>query len=328
MTQPLPEPVLGVAWRALRQDDAEALHTLVRNSQRVDATPFISSLEEIRQQMTDPQDDLSADSVAGVLPDGTLAAYGTVHMRSLATRRRAAHQDGTVRPDLRRRGLGTAVMRWTEARARERLAGFADGLPRVLEAWSNQRWEGHRALFGAQGYRPIRYYDDMRRPLAEPIPEAALPTGLHFELWTPELDEAFRQAHNESFVDHWGSEPLSAEAWGHQFIGSPYFRPDLTHGVFEGVELVGYCMSYHSPDDTQVTGRAEGWLGQIGVRRAWRSRGVATSVMCHVMRAMSAAGLDYASLDVDSENPSGAVGLYTRLGFRTDERWVRWAKPA
>ena len=32
-----------------------------------------------------------------------------------------------------------------------------------------------------------------------------------------------------------------------------------------------------------------------------------------------------ASLDVDSENPTGALGLYERAGFRTDRRWTNYA---
>jgi ribosomal protein S18 acetylase RimI-like enzyme len=168
----------------------------------------------------------------------------------------------------------------------------------------------------------------MRRPLSEPIPDAPLAAGLRFMLWAPDTDELFRQSHNDAFRDHWGSEPLPPDMWRHHVSGSQHFRPDLSWGVFEGDDLVGYCTGYHAPEDAQATGRLEGWLGQIGVRRAWRGKGVASAVMCHVMRAMAEAGMDDACLDVDSENPSGAVGLYTRLGFQRVERWIRWAKAA
>ncbi|HEV6955547.1 MAG TPA: GNAT family N-acetyltransferase, partial [Promicromonospora sp.] len=33
------------------------------------------------------------------------------------------------------------------------------------------------------------------------------------------------------------------------------------------------------------------------------------------MRAFAADGMQYASLDVDTENPSGAHGLYASLGY-------------
>ncbi|HSH21846.1 MAG TPA: GNAT family N-acetyltransferase [Candidatus Caenarcaniphilales bacterium] len=328
MTAQISVTIPGIAWRAMRMDDAEQLHTLVRQSETFDGMPFVTSLDEIHRQLADPESDLATDTIAAVLPDGQLAAFGASRTRADVTHRRALGQDGTVRPDLRRRGLGTAVLAWTEGRSRERHRELGDQVPAFLEVWSNERSEDRRAFFSSRAYQPIRYYDEMRRPLRDEIPSAALSDGLRLERWTSELDEAFREAHNDAFADHWGSEPLSAEMWRHHRSGSPHFRRDLSYGVFEAEVLIGYCLAYHAPEDAQVTGRVDGWLGQIGVRRQWRGRGVATAVMCHVMRGMVEAGMDHACLDVDSQNPTGAVGLYARLAFRTHERWIRWSKPA
>jgi ribosomal protein S18 acetylase RimI-like enzyme len=40
------------------------------------------------------------------------------------------------------------------------------------------------------------------------------------------------------------------------------------------------------------------------------------------MRAFRAEGLDWALLNVDAENPSGARALYERLGFGTHKTYV------
>ena len=318
----------GVIWRPLRIDDVEALHALIRASEIADGVPFVTSLEEAGRQLADPESHLASDTTAAVLPDGRLVAWGASRVRAEATRRRALGQDGTVHPEFRRRGLGSHVLAWTERRGRERNRGIGDNVPAFLEAWSHEGWDDRRILFELHDYRPIRYYDDMRRPLGEPVPEAPLPAGLRFVPWSPDLDESFRAAHNDAFRDHWGSEAMTPQMWRYHFSGSQHFRGDLTYGVVEGDRLIGYCMAYHAPEDAALTGRLEGRLGQIGVRRDSRGRGVASAVMCHVMRAMADAGLDEAGLDVDSENPSGAVGLYGRLGFHRLHRWIRWAKPA
>jgi ribosomal protein S18 acetylase RimI-like enzyme len=34
--------------------------------------------------------------------------------------------------------------------------------------------------------------------------------------------------------------------------------------------------------------------------------------------------MDYASLDVDAENPSGALRLYERMGYRAISRHLAW----
>ena len=35
-------------------------------------------------------------------------------------------------------------------------------------------------------------------------------------------------------------------------------------------------------------------------------------------------GFDRAALDVDSENPTGALGVYERVGFTTQRRWTNY----
>ena len=39
------------------------------------------------------------------------------------------------------------------------------------------------------------------------------------------------------------------------------------------------------------------------------------------MEAFAAAGLEAATLGVDAENPTGALGVYERVGFRPIRRW-------
>jgi ribosomal protein S18 acetylase RimI-like enzyme len=62
-------------------------------------------------------------------------------------------------------------------------------------------------------------------------------------------------------------------------------------------------------------GVREGWTGLLGTRRAHRRRGVGRALLAASLRAFADAGMDAAGLDVDRENPSGALGLYERLGY-------------
>ena len=325
----LPPDAPGVHWRPLAPaDDVAPLHALIRAGETADEAPFATSLDEVRAQVSDPELEPSADVLVGTLEDGRLICVAAVHVRREVATRRAATLYGTVHPDFRRRGLGTILLRWSEARARERLAEHDDGLPQALEAWAYAYWTDRRALFTAFGYRPIRYYEEMRRSLRDSIPAEPLRHGLRHEPWSRERDEQVRLAHNEAFADHWGSQPLTPDSWAHRFVGHPHFRADLSVCVLDGEEVAGYCLSYHSAEDVRVHGRLEGWLGQIGVRRPWRKQGLATYIICEVMRRMAGAGLDHAVLVVDSDNPTGAAGLYRRLGFVTSHRELRWAKDA
>jgi ribosomal protein S18 acetylase RimI-like enzyme len=163
--------------------------------------------------------------------------------------------------------------------------------------------------------------------LREPIPAEATPLPVRIEGYEPALAERVRAAHNEAFADHWSSEPLTPELWTRDFVGDPYFRGDLSFVAFDGGEVAGYTVNYVAEADWEAAGIREGWVGQLGVRRPWRKRGLATALLVRSMRAFRDAGLDAASLGVDAENPTGALGVYERIGFRPFRRSVRMQRP-
>jgi ribosomal protein S18 acetylase RimI-like enzyme len=70
-----------------------------------------------------------------------------------------------------------------------------------------------------------------------------------------------------------------------------------------------------------------GYIGQIGTRRSWRGRGLASALVGAALAAMKDAGYVRAALTVDTENPTGAHGLYERLGFVTERRYVSYQRP-
>ena len=138
--------------------------------------------------------------------------------------------------------------------------------------------------------------------------------GFQLVPWETVDSESIRDAHNEAFADHWGSTPIPRESWEHMGEASD-LRPDLSFVAVADGEVLGYARNAVVPDDWELLGRKEGWVEQLGVRRAWRKRGVASALLGNSMRAFLEDGLDHAALAVDTDNPTGAYGLYRRLGF-------------
>ena len=62
------------------------------------------------------------------------------------------------------------------------------------------------------------------------------------------------------------------------------------------------------------------------MRREFRGRGVAQALLADAMRRFAAAGMDKASLDVDSENPTGALDLYAKMGYVAVNTSMAWDK--
>jgi ribosomal protein S18 acetylase RimI-like enzyme len=74
----------------------------------------------------------------------------------------------------------------------------------------------------------------------------------------------------------------------------------------------------------QATGRREAYVAKVGVLEEHRGRGIAGALLSHCLRQYAEAGYDEASLDVDSENPTGALGVYQRAGFEVESRWTNY----
>jgi ribosomal protein S18 acetylase RimI-like enzyme len=170
------------------------------------------------------------------------------------------------------------------------------------------------------GFHAGRYFATLTRDLSAPLPEVADPEGVAIVPWSDELSSAVRDAKNEAFRDHWGSQPTSEEQWK-SVAGGEFFRPDLSFIALaaEGGAVAGLVVTSVLEHDWPHQGYTSSYIGLLGVRRAWRGLGVAPALLARALDASRAAGLERAVLDVDTENPSGAVGLYTGLGFVPDE---------
>ena len=318
----VPPAHLELRWRPLQRGDAAALHALLDSIETADSARERQSLDEVVEMLTAPMVDLNADSLGGFDDAGTLRAYGLVELRPGETLLRALLRGG-VDPHWRGRGIGRAVLAWVEGRGRQKLARAGSDLPARLAVMVEEGARDQRRLYAAAGFSPVRWYTTMRRALTTPLPEAPVPDGLRLVPWTDDLDEAVRLAHNEAFADHWGSEPLSPEAWGHHdaHFASAWSFIALTVDD----DVAGYVISGRYPQDWPVLGYSCGFTDVLGVRRPWRRRGLAGALLVAAMRAYLADGMEYALLRVDTANPTGAVGLYERLGYEAAHGYVLYS---
>jgi ribosomal protein S18 acetylase RimI-like enzyme len=235
---------------------------------------------------------------------------------------------GWVHPDWRRRGLGRAMLRHGEARLRERaVAEEAAGetRPALLGSWSLDDAIGNRTLLGSEGYRPVRWFVEMTRPDLDDIPRLGLPAGLELRPVHEDRARDVLIADSEAFQDHWGARQMS-EADVRRILGEPDTDLTLWQVAWAGDEVAGSVLPMIFPANNEASGIRRGWLDRVSVRRPWRRRGVAAALMAAALEALRERGMEVASLGVDADNPSGALGLYERLGFRVDRRSAAYRK--
>ncbi|WP_053203916.1 GNAT family N-acetyltransferase [Jiangella muralis] len=314
---PLPADV-GLTWRPLTPGDVPAWLALCEVVEDHDHANERSAESELTDRFKGAWRDPARDNVAGFDANGHVRAYTWVEFRPVTEGTQAPVLFGAVHPDYRQRGIGRALLAWSEARARQQLAAATVNLPARIRVYLDEPHTEARRLAEAAGFTPIRWYVDMRRDLGVDLPAGDVPGGLRIEPYSKERDDDIRVAHNESFArDHWGSSPIDAEAWALDVVGGEKFRPDWSFvAVEEGTgRVAGYLMSGAYDQDWEPQGFTEGWTDLVSVRREWRGRGLAGALLTAAMRAYAAGGMQYAGLDVDTDNPSGALGVYTRLGY-------------
>jgi ribosomal protein S18 acetylase RimI-like enzyme len=183
-------------------------------------------------------------------------------------------------------------------------------------------------LLAAFGMLPERWNFVMRTHLGDVPEPPAVPDGFSLVRYSAELDRAMLEAHNAAFVDHPNFTPWTDVMWKQWVSDSRNFRPELSLLVVEDTapdRVVAYVQSNEFDAYFQATGRREAYVAKVGTRREHRGRGLAGLLLAHSLALYQQAGFDEASLDVDSENPTGALGIYERAGFEVESRWTNYA---
>jgi mycothiol synthase len=116
----------------------------------------------------------------------------------------------------------------------------------------------------------------------------------------------------DSFSDHYGYVPQPFEQWFH--FRTRFFKaePELWILAMDGEKIAGMALC-----SSQRPGQPDlGWISTLGVRRAWRRRGLALAILHHAFQLLAARGIARAGLGVDAQSLTGATRLYEKAGMR------------
>lgn len=307
-----------VTLRPMDRADLPTVHAVLRECEIHDRIPIVTTLTLLEEELCNDPVDLATDArVAEV--DGSIVGFvHTYHLPS-EVREERCYVFGNVAPSFRRQGIGTQLMHWAMARAEEQLRSSGRSLPRYIRADRLDHVEGAHALFRKMGMTPVRYHEELLRPLDD-LPPVSLPPGARIVPWPVDRSDELLAVKNEAFADHWGSTPTTDEHWRQLTEGS-FSRPDLSSAVLdEHDRIVALCLVTRFPEDDELLGRRDAWIDKLATVREWRGRGLASALVAHSLQLFHADGLTHASIGVDADNPTGAARLYKALGFRTQHR--------
>ncbi|MCW2640995.1 MAG: GCN5-related N-acetyltransferase [Dactylosporangium sp.] len=226
---------------------------------------------------------------------------------------------GGVHPRWRGRGIGRELLGWEHDRAADIHRAVAPGAAWEIHVGALAEDETTISLYRRFDLTPVRYWFDMVASTASTT-AVVPPAGLQSTTYRSTYEKDLYEAHMEAFADHWGFQRRDCEEWATLTVRSQAFIPELSVVASDGDEIAGYVLSYGDADPARI------YIGQVGVRRPWRRRGLAGALLSRVLDAARAAGKDFAALGVDADSPTGAVGVYERVGFTAESRAVTYSR--
>ncbi len=288
-------------------DDLSAIAAfLADDEERQLGRPSLAGENDLRAWLGSA--DLERDSWLYERGEGGIAAFGWVEPHTGGV----GVAVGVVHEEAKGRGIGSELVARAEARLRE---SGSERIHEIAFAVDGRAAE----LFAAHGYREVRRFWEMAIELDGPPPESSLPDGMRIETFAEAEAKSFHDALDEAFQDHWEHHTRPFEEWWEEKRNAPDFDPTLWFVVRDGEQLAAVVRN----DPNRNGG---GWVGALGVRRAWRGRGLGRALLLHTFGEFHRRGVSRISLGVDAENPTGATRLYESVGMTTEDEQVVFEK--
>jgi ribosomal protein S18 acetylase RimI-like enzyme len=147
-------------------------------------------------------------------------------------------------------------------------------------------------------------------------------TGFSVRPYRVEDAEALRAAINEAFAGAPLFHEISPGNFREFFLNQRGTDTSLWRLAWDGGELAGYVLAWPNHGSDHTTG----WVGNLGVRLAWRKRGLGGGLLRSAFGLLYDRGLRVAGLGVDAENVTGALRLYENAGMRRELRQDNWVR--
>ena len=225
-----------------------------------------------------------ADGMADVLSEDD--AFALVHDGDLSL---------VVRPTMRGRGLGTALLGRLET-------SYAGG----LTAWSHGNHPAAARLAAAYDWDRVRDLWVMRRSSSLPLPDLEVPAGVTIRSWRDGDADAIVAVNAAAFAHHPEQGAMDAANLARR-MAEPWFDPAGLLIAEDASGVLGFHWTKRHDDRT-------GEVYVVGVAPAAQGRGLGKVLTLAGLHHLVGAGVDEVLLYVESDN-APAVAVYSRLGF-------------
>jgi mycothiol synthase len=220
-----------------------------------------------------------------------------------------------VLPEYRRRGVAKTLMS-------EALQSLRQREMRTVDTWAQTDKEGCVHLYESLGFKQARFTSMMKRSLNS-LPAAQENMEARIREAQVKDDEDIRllnRLDNESFMEHNDFRPRTVEETKYWIFEMPWFNKQAWFFAVLHDQPVGHVGIAIDEGLNEEKNLKWGWILDIGVLKPHRRIGIGTYLMLHSMKLLKTMGMKEALLYVDEMNPTEAIKLYKKLGFKVARR--------
>jgi ribosomal protein S18 acetylase RimI-like enzyme len=174
------------------------------------------------------------------------------------------------------------------------------------------------------GFRQVRVFSMMEMDLANVTYNIGENRQVAIRTLQKEREEdveLLTSLSNETFKEHFNSRRDTIEEVRHSLFSDQYFdkAKDIFFAELDG-ESIGYVGAGIDEKYNLEKNVQRGDIFTIGVLKKYRRRGVGARLMLHVLQTLRTKGMTRATLGVDDYNPTKAIRLYEKVGFKVKKK--------
>lgn len=299
--------------RPVAPADADAVEALMSRIAEDHPTGFELAASEVIELL---------EHYPGVVIDGgwlgdELVAYTTVMPRASSDGIHPFLFFGDVDPARLGQGFGTVMLGRAVATAREI---HQRETPTERVRFGTRALEGREDqadLLRAHGFGLDRHNFLMFSNLDD-LPQPVLPGDLTLSTVDPADSDELRATQNTAFADYPDYDDQDEINWTGFMVAAAHVRNDQSFVLRDPARdnaVAAYVFTHEYAIAPSGERGREAYVAYVGTLPAYRGRGLATNLLAHTLHQCRAAGFDTSSLDVDTANPTGALGIYERAGY-------------